>query len=59
MTNTPSRASIRWRMSSSGFALHYESGYQRIAIDPALEPNVSPYIQQFPRLLEIAESEAK
>jgi hypothetical protein len=41
------------------FALHYESGYQHIAIDPAPEPSVSPNIQPFPRLLEIAESEAE
>jgi hypothetical protein len=41
------------------FALHYESGYQHIAIDPAPEPSVTPNIQPFPRLLEIAEPEAE
>ena len=40
------------------FALHYGSGYQHIAIDPAPKPSVSPIIQPFARLLEIAESEA-
>lgn len=40
------------------FAVHYGSDYQHIAINPAPDPNVSPHIHPFNKLIEIAEAEA-
>jgi hypothetical protein len=41
------------------FALHYESGYQCLTINPAPDPNVPPSIHPFAKLIEIAEAEAE
>lgn len=41
------------------FAIHFESGYQNITIDPAPDPNTPPNIHPFGKLMEIARSEAE
>lgn len=41
------------------FALLYESGFQRIAINPAPDPNVPPNLHPFAKLVEIADAEAE
>lgn len=41
------------------FAIHYESGYEHITINPAPDPSVPPNLHPFGKLLEIAESEAE
>lgn len=41
------------------FVVHYGSGYQRMTINPAPDPNVPPNLHPFSKLLEIARSEAQ
>lgn len=41
------------------FATYYESWYQHISINPAPNPNVSPYIHPFQKLVDIAKTEAR
>ncbi len=39
------------------FVFRYESGYQRLAINPPPEPHTPPILHPFGKLLEIARSE--
>lgn len=41
------------------FAIYNESGFQRLAINPAPDPNTPPNLHPFAKLVEIAESEAE